>query len=59
MLVVLGFLFGRILVHCGCLETIFNEKGEHVTFDDSSTFSHDFQGPKGKDNCKVAENLTS
>ena len=45
-----GCFFGRLLVTFWCPEAIHNEKGEHVTFDDSCTFSHDFQRPQGTEN---------
>ena len=50
ILVVVGYLFGRLLDNVWCQEAIGHEKGEHVTFDDSCTFSHDFQGPQGIEN---------
>ena len=55
MLVVLGVFAGRMLVTFWCPEAIHNEKGEHVTFDDSCTFSHDFQGPQGTENYTLCE----
>ena len=47
MLVVFGAQVWPLFVNCWCLETIVNEKDEHVSFVDSCTFSHDFQGPQG------------
>ena len=43
----LGSLLGRLLVQFNCQETIVKERSEHVMFDDSSTFSHDFEAPQG------------
>ena len=45
--------------HFLCLETIVNEKGEHVFFVDSCVFSKDFQGPQGTENRNFDQKLTS
>ena len=45
-----GSMFGRIVDHFRCPEASAVEKGEHVTFDDSCTFSYDLQGPQETEN---------
>ena len=59
MLVVFGVPFWPYFGQLFCPEAIYNEKGEHVTFDDGCTFSHDSQGPEGSENDTFWENLTS
>ena len=50
ILIVPGCLFVHHLVYFWCQDMIISKKNEHVIFDKSSTFSHDFQGPPGTEN---------
>ena len=54
-----GSIFGRIVVHFRCPEASAVEKGEHVIFVNSCTFSHNFQGPQRTEHCNFRENLTT
>ena len=59
MLVVVGVPFGIYLENFLCLETIHDEKGEHVICDDGCTFSHNCQGPEGSENDIFQKTATS